>query len=140
MSIRVLIVDDEPDVTTYVAAALKAHGFTADVANSVEDGLELLESANPQLVFLDIMMPQQSGLSMYVKIRRSPLCRHIPVVILSGVPQEEQNDLTAYLQREDVAMPDCYLEKPVAASELVATVRRLVSPTAAEGDQKVHHD
>jgi CheY-like chemotaxis protein len=132
---RVLIVDDEPDVTTYVAAALEAHDIKTVVANNVEDGMELVYSVRPNLVFLDIMMPQQSGLSMYVKIRQSPHCRNVPVVILSGVPMEEQNDLTAYLQREDVAMPDCFLEKPVAASELVATVHRLAPSVEAEREK-----
>ena len=131
---RVLIVDDERDVTTYVATALRAHGFEALVANSVEDGQRLLTSDPPDLVLLDIMMPRESGLSMYVRLKEDPITRHIPVVILSGVAQKGQFDFRSYVSDQSVPIPEHYLEKPVSVEELMAVIKN-ISSGAGFGDR-----
>lgn len=119
MTGRVLIVDDEHDVTTYLATALRAHGFDALVANSVEDGLRRVAATPPDLVILDIMMPRESGLSMYVRVKGDRTTRHIPFVILSGVAQKGQFDFRSYIADESIPPPEHYLEKPVSVDELI---------------------
>ena len=139
MASRVLIVDDDRDVTTYVATALRAHGFEALVANSVEDGQLLLATDLPDLVFLDIMMPRESGLSMYVRLKQNPATRDIPVVILSGVAQEGQLDFRSYVTDRSVPVPDHYLEKPVSVSELIEVFTRLTTGNAAGDMGRSNH-
>lgn len=138
MARRVLIVDDEPDVTSYVSTALRAHGFDAVVANSVESGLRLLAETSPDMVFLDIMMPRESGLSMYLRLREDPTTRSVPVVILSGVAQKGQFDFRAYVSDRSIPEPDYYLEKPVPVNELVEVAARFASgathPEQRRGD------
>jgi len=135
----VLIVDDETDVTTYVATALRAHGFEAVVANSVDGGLRLLSEVMPVLVFLDIMMPQESGLSMYLRLRQNPATRRIPVVILSGVAQKGEFDFRSYIADLSVPGPDHYLEKPVPADELIAITTRFTARTGPHGKGRIRH-
>ena len=136
---RVLIVDDERDVTTYVATALRVHGYEALVANNVEDGLRLLAEAAPDLVLLDIMMPRESGLSMYVRLKENPTTRQIPVVILSGVAQKGQFDFRSYVGDRSVPPPDHYLEKPVSVDELIEVVTRFNAHAGRRNQEKDSH-
>jgi DNA-binding response OmpR family regulator len=64
---KVLIVDDEPDVVTYLTLLLENDGYTVYSASSAEEGFDLVEIVEPDLVCLDIMMPKQLGLSLYEK-------------------------------------------------------------------------
>jgi two-component system phosphate regulon response regulator PhoB len=139
MSERVLIVDDERDVTTYVATALRAHGYETSVANSVEDGLRLLAEATPDLVLLDIVMPRESGLSMYVRLKENPATRQIPVVILSGVAQKGQFDFRSYVADQSVPPPEHYLEKPVSVDELIEVIASFKADACRRSREKDSH-
>lgn len=123
---RVLIVDDEPDVVTYLSTALHAHGFQAAVAHSAERGLQLVEESRPDVICLDIMMPRESGITMYLHLKQNSRTQHIPVVIISGVAAEGQFDFRTYVPDHSVPSPERYLEKPVVVDELIAAVRQLL--------------
>jgi two-component system phosphate regulon response regulator PhoB len=128
---RVLIVDDEPDVAKYLATVLRARGHTPVVAGSVRAGFEQLSEALPDLICLDIMMPRESGVSMYIRLKQDSKTQSIPVIVISGVEPQEQFDLRTYVKGEPVPPPECFLEKPVKVEEFVATVERLVSSRPA---------
>jgi len=125
MAGRVLIVDDEPDVARYLAAVLEAHGYRTSVAHSVESGVEAIKAELPDLVCLDIMMPQESGISLYRKLRESEDTRTIPVLFVSGAEQEEKFDFRTYLPDESIPEPEGYLEKPIDIGKYVELVRSL---------------
>jgi len=128
---RVLIVDDEPDVATYLATVLRAHGHRPEVAGSVEEGFTRLDEALPDLICLDIMMPKESGISMYARLKRESRTRSIPVLVISGVATAGQFDFRAYLPDESIPPPEQFLEKPVAVEEFVAAVARLAVPRSS---------
>jgi len=135
---RILIVDDEPDIARYLAMILKANGFTPIVANSAETGFQRMAEQLPDLVCLDIMMPSESGISMYQQLRQNKSTRHIPVIIISGAEQEDRFDFHSYLPEESIPEPECYMEKPVNADKYVETVKSLISsgPAAGRRNQK----
>ena len=62
---RVLIIDDEPDIVTYLKLLLEENGYAADAAASAEEGLALVAERPPDLILLDIMMPRMTGLAFY---------------------------------------------------------------------------
>jgi len=135
VSRKVLIVDDEPDVARYLAMVLRANGFSPVVADSVESGLKIVDELEPDLVCLDIMMPRESGISMYRRLRQSQKTRRIPVIIISGAEQEVKFDFRAYLPEESIPEPDCYMEKPIDVEKYLGAVERLIgSETSAGGD------
>jgi CheY-like chemotaxis protein len=125
MSCNVLIVDDEPDVASYLAAILRASGHAPTIAHSVEDGLASLEESLPDIICLDIMMPRESGISMYIQLKQNEETREIPVIVISGVEIEGQFDFNSYLPDEKLPPPECFMEKPIKVEEFVATVERL---------------
>lgn len=133
MSRKVLIVDDEPDVARYLAMVLRANGFSPVVADSVESGLKIVDELQPDLVCLDIMMPKESGISMYRRLRQGQKTRRIPVIIISGAEQEEKFDFRSYLPEESIPEPDCYMEKPIDVEKYLGAVERLIGSEASTG-------
>ncbi len=127
MSVKVLIIDDEPDVAAYLAAALRANGYSPSVAHSADSGLEMLRRARPDLICLDIMMPQESGMSLYVRLKKHGDFKSIPVMIVSGVSQDGQLNFREYVVDESVPPPDCYLEKPIKVDQFIKEVATLAA-------------
>jgi CheY-like chemotaxis protein len=127
MARKILIVEDEQDVATYLATVLEANGFAADVADSVEYGLERAQADRPDLICLDIMMPRESGISMYTRLKEDPDLRTIPVVIISGAGQGDVFDFRSYVPDESIPEPECYIEKPVTAEQYIDVINRVLS-------------
>jgi DNA-binding response OmpR family regulator len=127
MSGKILIVDDEPDVALYLATILRAFGHESETAGSVEEGMRLLQTSRPDLICLDIMMPKESGVSMYKQLKLNTETADIPVMVISGVETEGQFDFSAYLPDDTLPPPDCFMEKPIKIEEFVATIERLLA-------------
>ena len=126
MSAKILIVDDEPDVALYLATILRAYGHEPETAGSVEEGLRMLKASPPDLICLDIMMPKESGVSMYKQLKQNEETADIPVIVISGVEAEGQFDFRSYLPDETLPPPECFMEKPIKVEEFVATIERLL--------------
>ena len=125
-----LIIDDEPDTTTYLATLLTDNGWTARTANSVEDGLALAREQVPDVVLLDLMMPERGGLSALVELRKTPNLSSVPIVIVSGIQETLTSDFRTFLKRFKYRKPDAFLDKPVVPEELLQTLDQLTQPKA----------
>jgi CheY-like chemotaxis protein len=121
-----VIIDDEADITTYLATLLADHGWQARTANSVKDGLALLAAGRPDAVLLDLMMPERGGLNALVEIRKNPALGGVPVIVVSGIQEKLTADYHAYLERFKHYRPDAYLDKPVDPAALLKTLDELV--------------
>lgn len=135
MSVTVLIVDDEPDVARYLAVALRANGYTAVTADSVEHGLEEVHKARPDLICLDIMMPKQSGIAMYTQLKTDKTLRSIPVIFISGVGHEDPWDFRSFVSDESIPPPELFLEKPIDAELFVDSIEQLIASTRAHQER-----
>lgn len=125
-----LIIDDEPDVTTYHGTLLEDHGWQVMTANSGDDGLELARSNPPDIVLLDVMMPERGGMSTFVALRKDPATKSIPVVLVTGIQETLTQDFQAYLQRFKAYHPDGYIEKPVDPDRLLTLLDELTTVTS----------
>jgi DNA-binding response OmpR family regulator len=127
---RVLVIDDEEDIVAYLVAVLQDHGFEALAESDSGAALATAARERPDLMLLDIMMPGESGVSLYRRIRRDRRTAGIPVIIISGYSRQE--DVVSLIQREEgetLRRPDGYLEKPITVAEVVERVRALVGTT-----------
>ena len=127
MAQRILIVEDEQDVATYLSTVLKTNDFEPVVANSVEDGLKKAHRDRPDLICLDIMMPKESGISMYTRLKEDPGLCTIPVIIISGAGQDGTFDFRSYVPDTSVPEPEYYIEKPVTAERYIDVVNEVLS-------------
>ena len=111
-----LIVDDEPLVRMHVRRLLTQHGFTVEDAPNGNAGLEAIRRALPDVVLLDMMMPDLDGVEVVRRLRASGL--NVPVVLCSG-------DLGAARARGlEPGLVQCTLQKPFDQSQLLEAIRR----------------
>ena len=130
MGKRVLIVDDDPDIITFIVTVLEENSYTPIIAKNGEEGLSKVRVENPDLVILDVLMPKQSGIKMYRELKTDESLKNIPVIILSGISKRvflrSQEALTEF-GGNNVPEPDAYIEKPVEPEDLAEIVKQLAS-------------
>lgn len=120
MTARVLVVDDLPANVKLMEARLSAEYFDVVTAGSGAEALEAAVSKHPDIVLLDVMMPEMNGFECCRRLRADPRTRHIPVVMLTALSQTE--DRVRGLQ----AGADDFLTKPIVDLALNARIRSLV--------------
>ncbi|MDQ6893200.1 MAG: response regulator [Acidobacteriota bacterium] len=118
---QVLIVDDDPEIRDVLRKILQAARYHVDESATAEDGLRKVRERQPDLVLLDIGLPDRSGHEVLEEIRADPLTRLLPVVMLTGQATREEK-----LRAGREGVTD-FLSKPVSADELVPRVRSLVT-------------
>jgi CheY-like chemotaxis protein len=118
----VLIVDDDPDTVTYFASVLQDHGYKTITATNGAAGLERVREARPDLITLDVTMPEATGVSCYRTLRETAEWKSIPVIIITGVSEDFRTFIST---RRHLPPPDGYLSKPVEEEQLLDLVRTL---------------
>lgn len=119
---RVALIDDEADVLTFLRFALEDRGVEVLTIDRPATALARLVEFHPDLVCLDLLMPEQMGLSLFVELRHHPKLSAVPIVILSGL--NARDEMARALSREGLAPPAAYIEKPVAVSAFLETVEK----------------
>jgi len=123
MAKKILIIDDEPDTLTYFSDLLQDNGFDTITADNGNDGIDKLKQFKPDLVTLDITMPEMSGTKFYRTLRENDATANIPIIIITGISEEFKKFIST---RRNVPPPDGYLSKPVEAEELLEMVNKLL--------------
>ncbi|MCU0302578.1 MAG: response regulator [Thermoanaerobaculales bacterium] len=121
-----LIIDDEPDVTTYHGTVLSDHGWQVFTANRGADGIAIAREKVPSVILLDVMMPEKGGLSTLIALRKDERTKAIPVVLVTGIQANLTADFEAFLGRFKTYNPDGYVEKPIDPDALLATLDELI--------------
>jgi signal transduction histidine kinase/class 3 adenylate cyclase len=123
---RILVVEDHPDLRTYIAAIVRQQGYEVLIAKNGAEGLALAEAHRPQLVITDLMLPQVSGLELIQQVRQHPQLRGVPIILLTAKADEQSHvEATEY-------GADVYLAKPFQDRVLLAEVRNLLALKAQE--------
>jgi twitching motility two-component system response regulator PilH len=129
MAKKVLNVEDDPDIRTFVTTVLEENGYIPIMAKDGEEGAKKVKEEKPDLIILDILMPRESGIKMYHELKTDPSLKGIPVVMLSAVSKRtflrSQAALTEFGD-ETVPEPEAYLEKPVEADDLAEIIRKIL--------------
>jgi len=120
----ILVVDDDADTRTYLTTVLEDNGFATISAQDGAEALQKIEEQVPDLVALDIAMPEKSGVAVYRAIKEDERLQNIPVVIVTGISDEFEQFISS---RRHVPPPDGYLTKPVDCDELLQKARQLLS-------------
>ena len=114
---RVLVVDDDPEIVTFLATLLELEGIESQVATSAAAALEKLELGLPSLVLLDIAMPDRDGLDLCRSLKRDPRTRDVPVFVVSARPGKDVVDRALAAGAED------FIRKPFENHDLIARIR-----------------
>lgn len=131
MKRKVLVVDDEPDAIELIAFNLKGAGLDVITATDGEEALKKAKQHIPDLVVLDVMLPEVDGLEVCKVLRREPKTASIPILMLTAKAGEIDRVLGLELGADD------YVTKPFSPRELVLRAKRLLrsaTPAEATGD------
>jgi two-component system, OmpR family, phosphate regulon response regulator PhoB len=129
MGKRVLVVDDDPDVRLFSQTVLEENGYIPVLATNGEEGEESVKKEKPDLIILDVLMPRESGIRLYRKLKTNKKFKDIPIIMLSGIAEKSflrsQKVLTEF-GGDPVPEPEAYLEKPVDGDMLAETIKKVL--------------
>jgi CheY-like chemotaxis protein len=121
---RILVVDDEPDTRTFLTTVLEDNGYQTQEVADGEEAIRVIEDDPPDLITLDISMPEKSGVSIYRRLKESQEYKSIPVIMVTGVSSEFKRFIST---RRQVPPPEGYISKPVDHEEFLRLVGQLLS-------------
>jgi len=123
---KILIVDDDPDLVEAVTMILESKNYKVFAAYGGVEGLERAKKEKPDLIVLDVMMPDKDGYTVCRELKAHPELNTIPVLLLTAVVSHIPT--TSYTQQMGLEMEaDDYMDKPVEPPELVKRVEALLS-------------
>ena len=137
---KIMIVDDDPDNISIISLIVEDNGYTSVSANNGKEGVELAKKEKPDLITLDLIMPEQSGIVMFQELKKDPDLCNIPVVIISGASEVTGVDLKNFIFKQAAgdekmvetsgmgkySAPNAFVEKPVNPDELVKIINDLL--------------
>jgi CheY-like chemotaxis protein len=117
----IMVVDDEKDMVNLVKTMLEEKGYGVQSANSGQEVFNLLGEQKPDLIILDVFMPQMDGLEVLVRLRENPATASIPVILLT-TNQEYKDILEGYQKGTNY-----YIPKPFTKNQLLDGVNSILS-------------
>ena len=117
---RALIIDDSPTIVFALKKILRSAGFITLEALDAETGLDIARAEKPDLIFLDIILPGVNGFAALRTLRRDPLTRNIPVIMISGNEQATELFFGSRIGADD------FMKKPFSRFEVFARIERLL--------------
>lgn len=126
MAKKILIVDDDPDLVEAVSTILESKGYAAVAAYGGVEGVAKAKSESPDLIVLDVMMPDKDGYEVCKELKADAKYRSIPILLLTAVVSKISS--TKYTQQMGIETEaDDYVDKPVEPDELVRRIEALIA-------------
>jgi CheY-like chemotaxis protein len=123
MAAKILVVDDEPDIRTFLRTLFAKEGYDVQTAENGDEAIAKAQQDKPALIFLDIMMPKKTGILAYRRLKKDAALAEVPVVILTGLSQYK----TFFAQDFDhVPQPEAFIEKPPKKERLIEIAKELI--------------
>ena len=120
MSGRVLLIEDEPNIIEAIRFILSRDGWRVDTHSDGKSALEAVEARKPDLIILDVMLPNRSGYDILNDLRAAPETKGLPVLMLTARGQKKDRELAEKLGASR------FMTKPFSNGEVLAAVRELV--------------
>ncbi len=127
----ILVVDDEVAIRDMINTALEVSGFKCIQAENAQQAHAMIIDEAPNLILLDWMMPETSGIELLRRLRRDSLTAQIPVIMLTAKTTEDN-----LIQGLDVGADD-YITKPFSPRELIARIKALLRRTNLQNDEEI---
>jgi DNA-binding response OmpR family regulator len=118
---KILVVEDEESLLKLQSILLTIRGYTVEGATDGQAALEAVETMNPDLILLDIMLPKIDGLEVCRQVKTNVATRHIPIIMLTAKKSKED------LVMGEQAGADMYITKPYKSSIVIENIQRLLS-------------
>ncbi|MCM8763607.1 MAG: response regulator [Candidatus Omnitrophica bacterium] len=120
MEKKVLVVDDEEDIREIIKSRLISQGYNVLTAEDGMVALSIARREKPDLIILDIMMPNMDGYTTLKELRKDRIIGQTPVIILSVKEKDKMEDIFYFQNISD------YIEKPFESEELIAKIKKVL--------------
>ena len=127
---NILVVEDDLHMRIFITTVLETSGYNATASKDGQEGIRKVKEDRPDLIILDVMMPEEGGVSMYRQLKTDNQLKDIPVVMLSGVESKtflHSLKMMSIGLRDPLPAPEAYVEKPLKAEELLNIVQKLLA-------------
>jgi DNA-binding response OmpR family regulator len=126
---KILIVDDDPDLTKALKATLESKNYIVITASSGSEGMDKINTDTPDLLILDVMMStSQDGFEMARELKKDPQFKKMPILMLTAIKGRTGIDFRSSAGDPNWLPVDSFLDKPVEPQILLAEIKRLLSP------------
>lgn len=126
----ILYIEDERPAIDLIRKALKPAGFEVVGVTSGQAGLEMMREHKPDLLLLDLLMPEQSGYDIYRQMKQDENLTNIPVIVISAIIPKKR-----YLIIDDLPPVDDYITKPFKLRRLTRAIEEVLEPTPKISEQ-----
>ena len=117
---KVLIADDEPNIVMSLEFLMQRAGYQVQVASNGEEALRFATELPPDLMLLDVMLPRMSGFEVCQKVRETPACREVKIIMLTAKGRDTE-------MAKGLALgADAYVTKPFSTKDLLAQVKQIL--------------
>ena len=126
---KILVIDDEMDTVIYMETLLQDNGYETVSANNGQEGLDKAKSENPDLVVVDVSMPEKSGMRFFKELKSDPKIKSIPVVFVTGVTgfAGDKDALKNFIgKRGSIPDPEGFFSKPIDQGEFLKAVKKIL--------------
>jgi len=122
---KILCVEDEPEMVDLIRLILNRRGFEVTGASGGVDGLNQIRESRPDLVLLDLMMPDMDGWEVYQQMKADDTLKNIPVIVVTAKAQSIDKVLGLH-----IAKVDDYIAKPFSPQDLLSSVEKVLEKSA----------
>lgn len=125
MGADILLIEDNPVIQKLVTRLLEKEGYNVSVLSSGKNAVDTIKAEKPDLIILDIMLPEVDGFTICSEVKCTPALKNIPILILSAVIKG-LNDGTTDESMKSKTDADAFMSKPFKPNELLLNVKRLL--------------
>jgi CheY-like chemotaxis protein len=126
---HVLVIDDEPDISSYIASILEGSQYSVETANSAMEGERVIRDRRPDLILLDLMMPGRTGIQFFVRLKGNEETKDIPLIMVTGIKDKLNIDWQEIVSKLKARVPDGFVEKPIEPVHLMNVVEDVLTQT-----------
>ena len=126
---HVLVIDDEPDISSYIASILEGSQYSVQTANSAMEGERIIRDRRPDLILLDLMMPGRTGIQFFVRLKGNDETKDIPLIMVTGIKDKLNIDWQEIVSKLKARVPDGFVEKPIEPVHLMNVVEDVLTQT-----------
>ncbi len=125
---KILVIDDEPDIVTFLTTLLRKNGYEVCEACDGVEGIKKVIEEKPDLVCLDLIMPEKTGIKMYREMRKDQSLKNVPVIMVTGIGSiaTEWANFENFIRHRSIPGPQGYIEKPIDKEQFLKAIREVL--------------
>jgi len=128
MTKKVLVVDDDPNLVTYLKALLEDNGYEVITAKDGIEGIEKTKQEKPDVITLDLLMPEKTGIKMFRELRKDEELKSIPIIVVTGISKQYQafSNFKKFIYERKLPGPEGYIEKPIDKEDFLSKIQAVL--------------